>query len=744
VITDLASNAFKGISSNTALNFSTTALASISLAAIAGGNGGFVINGEAASNNSGYSVASAGDVNGDGLVDLIVGSPNSISYAGRIYVVFGKANTTAINLSAIAGGTDGFVINGQGAGDSSGYSVASVGDVNGDGLADLIVGAPYSDPAGFDGAGRSYVVFGKANTDAINLSAIAGGSGGFVINGECLNDWSGRSVASAGDVNGDGLVDLIVSSANSISYAGRSYVVFGKANTDAINLSAIAGGTGGFVINGQLASDNSGYSVASAGDVNGDGLADLIVGAPYSDPNNVSNAGRSYVVFGKTNTDAINLSAIAGGTGGFVINGQCAIDTSGYSVASAGDVNGDGLADLIVGAYQSDPATGLTDAGRSYVVFGKANTIAVNLSAIAGGTGGFVINGQGASDNSGYSVASAGDVNGDGLADLIVGANRTNLNSRSYVVFGKTETTAINLSAIAGGTGGFMVGAQSNDVGISVASAGDINGDGLADLIVGAYLSDPASGLTDAGRSYVIFGSTSGAFIQSSVDQLGTSGDDTLTGMAAGQTLVGGAGNDTITGLGGADVLYGGSGNDTIVVNASNITALSSSFGSGGNTTRLASVDGGSGIDTLRLDGTGITLDLTAIANQGGSMPSSSSRIESIERIDLTGSGNNTLKLGLKDVLDMAGMNSFNVTNGWLNVSGNTYNLAAGGAGGINPEKRHQLVIDGNAGDVVNGSGWEESVGTVTNGGQTYNIYNQGLYAQLLIDTDVTYTAVVL
>ncbi len=266
------------------------------------------------------------------------------------------------------------MINGQGASDSSGESVAGAGDVNGDGLADLIVGAYLSDPATGIGAGRSYVVFGKTTTGAINLSAIAAGSGGFVINGQGTSDDSGISVAGAGDVNGDGLADLIIGA--NLSYpaagldAGRSYVVFGKSTTGSINLSTVAAGTGGFVINGQGVSDYSGMSVAGAGDVNGTGLADLIVGAYSSDPAGGIGAGRSYVVFGKSMTGSINLSAVAAGTGGFVINGQCASDLSGVSVAAAGDVNGDGLADLIVGAYRSDPAAGI-DAGRSYVVFGQ-------------------------------------------------------------------------------------------------------------------------------------------------------------------------------------------------------------------------------------------------------------------------------------------------------------------------------------------------------------------------------------
>ncbi|MCT7952927.1 putative Ig domain-containing protein [Ancylothrix sp. C2] len=695
-----------GGTAEAAVNFNITSVNSVNLSNIVSatnlplGAKGFVINGEVTNEMSGFPVSSAGDVNGDGLADFIVAAPgntpSSDINARKSYLVFGKIDTTAINLNSL--GTGGFIINGEAAGDRTGWSVSSGGDVNGDGFGDLIIGAPEADPASVDRAGKSYVVFGKTDTNTINLISL--GSGGFIINGEVASDISGYSVSSAGDVNGDGLSDLIVGAPGPIpasfpvgnpgfdptsgNYTGKSYVVFGKTDTTPINLSFL--GTGGFIINGQAFGDQSGFSVSNAGDVNGDGFADLIVGARYADPASGSAAGKSYLVFGKTDATAINLSSL--GTGGFIINGEAAGDFSGFSVNSAGDVNGDGLADVVVGTLFADTASGV-DAGKSYLVFGKTNTDAINLNSL--GTGGFTINGEAANDFSGISVNSAGDVNGDGLADLIVGGPGADPASgvdagKSYLLFGKTDANAINLNSL--GTGGFIINGETagDSSGVSVSSAGDINGDGFADLMVGVPGADPAA-VINAGKSYVIFG---GDFT-GAVTQLGTDAVDNLTGTANNEALVGAAGDDILSDGGFTNVLiYGGTGNDSISINNANFRRL----------------DGGLGNDTLVLAGSGITLDLTGTSDN--------TKIASFETIDLTGIGNNTLALSYGALLNLV--------------------EETRGAGGFN-----RLTVRGDSGDVVTanltGFGFTSSVGT------TETTYTKG-NLQLVVENDINQTGI--
>jgi hypothetical protein len=467
---------------------------------------GFRIEGIDPDDRAGTSVSGAGDVNGDGLADIILGArladPGGASEAGESYLVFGKTTNSLIDLGAL--GSSGFRIEGVTLEDRSGVNVSGVGDVDGDGFADLLVGAYRADPGGDLAAGESYLVFGKNTASDISLASL--GDSGFRIAGIDPDDEMGRSVSGAGDINGDGFADLIVGARRADPdtnlEAGESYVVFGKATPPTVDLESL--GNGGFRIDGIDPGDYAGFSVSGAGDVNGDGIADVVVGAPNTAPGGDFRAGETYVVFGKPANSNIDLDAL--GNSGFRIDGIDPFDLAGRSVAGAGDVNGDGLADILIGADKAAP-NGKTDGGECYVVFGKSSNSSIDLATL--GSNGFQINGANESDQAGFNVSGAGDVNGDGLADLIIGAPNADANGspqsgESYVVFGKSTGMTVDLAAL--GTNGIRINGIVNfdQSGINVSGAGDVNGDGLADVVIGAHNADPDGNL-QAGESYVVF-----------------------------------------------------------------------------------------------------------------------------------------------------------------------------------------------------------------------------------------------
>lgn len=480
----------------------------VPLGTVAGGVGGFAIDGELDNDRAGSPVGAGGDVDGDGLDDILVGAPEAdhvIMNAGRGYVVLGKTDTDNVLLTDLVEGNGGFIIDPAVISADTARSISDAGDINGDGLADVLIGAPQESVA--------YVVFGRAgDTTPVSLTDVESGNGGFTLVSEGNTDFTGRRVKPAGDVNGDGVPDLLVGAPlRDVNGAdgGRTYVVFGAVDAMApIDLSDVADGEGGFVIDGESAFDYAGFGLGGAQDINGDGLADIVVGA-YGANVGVQAAGRAYVVFGKDrDTDPVPLSDVAEGIGGFVIDGELASDACGFSVASPGDVDGDGLGDVLVGAPNNDVSG--SSSGRSYVVFGRAETEPVALLDVAMGTGGFAIDGEDFGDASGGAVSAAGDVNGDGLADLLVGAPFAGYagadSGRTYLVYGKAGGDAVLLEEVATGTGGFALdGELPDDIsGVSVDGGFDVNGDGFADIVVGAAGVDLAG--TDFGRSYVVFG----------------------------------------------------------------------------------------------------------------------------------------------------------------------------------------------------------------------------------------------
>ncbi|MDX2214476.1 MAG: DUF4347 domain-containing protein [Oculatellaceae cyanobacterium bins.114] len=362
-----------------------------------------------------------------------------------------------------------------------------------------------------------------------NLSQLLSSGRAVAFNGVTSGDFAGGSVANAGDINGDGLDDLIIGARRADpggrADAGSTYVVFGS-TSGFPSLSAL-NGTNGFRVDGIASSDALGGYVSRAGDVDNDGFDDLIIGARSADPNGRSDSGQAYVLFGaasgfSSTVNPANLSPTSTSVPrGFRITGASTFDLAGASVSTAGDVDGDGFDDLLVGAIGGDPASTRQDAGFSYIVFGRARTsFTANINLATPTTGSVIrLNGIDATDASGYSVSNAGDINGDGRSDLIVGAINGDPNGsnsgETYVVFGspslKTPTGAqLNLSSLTGANG-FRLngGAASDNSGFAVSAIGDINGDTIDDLAVTAPFADP-NGRSNSGAVYVVFGKTTG------------------------------------------------------------------------------------------------------------------------------------------------------------------------------------------------------------------------------------------
>ncbi len=414
----------------------------------------------------GYSVSAAGDINGDGYCDVIAGAPfcdNGETDEGKVYVYNGSSS----GISATASWTAEADL------DSAlfGTCVAGAGDVNGDGFSDVIVGAPLFKNSPSNTYGKVFVYYGSA----AGLSNTAGWS---ATGSQTNKSLFGNNVSSAGDVNGDGYGDILIGEnkyANGQFDEGRTYLYYGSASG---LLSTPA-----WTYESNNSNANLGISTSSAGDVNGDGFSDIVIGA-YTFSNGQVAEGRTFVFHGSSS----GLPAAADWTYETnVVNSYF-----GWSVSSAGDVNGDGFGDVIIGARYYN--NGQIGEGRTYVFHGSTSGLlsTPNRTYESNQVNAYM----------GWSVSSAGDVNSDGYSDVLISIknydNGQTDEGRVFAMYGSSAGLPVNQNWSAEGN------QTSAYFGQSVSSAGDVNGDGFSDIIIGASLYD--NGQPEEGRIFTYFG----------------------------------------------------------------------------------------------------------------------------------------------------------------------------------------------------------------------------------------------
>jgi hypothetical protein len=367
--------------------------------------------------------------------------------------------------------------------------------VNGDGYADILVGATWYTPG--SARGRAYLFYGNGSGNALSGEyALATAVPNATFTGGADNNYAGCSVASAGDVNDDGYDDILVGAESFGSNPGWAYLYYGNGSANPLRGNYDLNSTANATFTGAGGS-RAGHSVAGAGDVNADGYDDFLIGAyTYN-----SNQGQAYLFYGNGSANLLRGEYALGTTTANATFTGSSNSRAGYSVSGAGDVNGDGYADILVSAVW------VTNQGQTYLFYGNgsANLLRGEYT-LDTGTANATFSGTG-SDQAGSAISGAGDVNGDGYADILIGAKGYSNQGRVYFYYGngiasplRGEYAPLNATANATFTGTAM-----SNAGSAVAGAGDVNGDGYADILVGAYMDD--TGAFNAGRAFLFYGS---------------------------------------------------------------------------------------------------------------------------------------------------------------------------------------------------------------------------------------------
>ena len=713
---------------------------------------------------AGYGVRVLGDLDGDGYGDLAVGAPNAapegLTSAGAVYIVYGRGDGGETWLDDVEAGTGGLMIRGASGGwdafsticassvtwkdcepgkvgnyaggasnlplgDGLGMRVRAPGDMDDDGVPDLVVSAPYAYAHGQYAAGATYIVPGAVLatlepgatiTDAFKLGGgrrFDGEQGVWpslvwAVLGQEDEQWdahlAGYGIAT-GDFDGDGRPDVAIGAPNAdpegqVTNSGRVYVVYTTDDGDDVvwlgdltnpaDPGSEASPPSGYVIEGagknDLFSPQYGGVLSGLRDFDGDGGDDLYIAytglavGTYVAPGAVDAPDAALATWEEDGLRRLQSNVIMEGALNDPLNSVTSGKTDWWSRSgTAGDVNGDGLGDLVVPYVEAED--GVTQIEIA-VFFGHAGEGKLETNDPDQGVNGFVVEGLSELDEVVNLFSGAiGDVDGDGLDDIGVmtrgrwpGGDKV---GRLWIIFGKTDGATVALADIEAGIGGFGHVVDRGTPSAFTVTGGDVDGDGLSDVVLG--IPADSTGAASAGATEVWFGRD----LRDLVTLHGDASDEVLQGTSGADVIVGGRGDDVLEGGGGADALSGGAGDDVLAVSDAGFVR----------------VRGGMGIDTLRLDGS-MTLDLASV--QG--------LVEGIEQIDLEG----------------------------LSGGGGSHELSLSGSDLARLSRvSNDLLVFGGADDgvTVTDTGWSYE-GAETAGGVMTDVYRKG-YVRLLLQQGI-------